>query len=70
MFQSNNAILCPIYGTGFFCMPRNELTKDEIKCHVLKLKDELYHEPYTEGITFLAHQYLNRVLDKIDEYRA
>ena len=51
-------------------MPRNELTKDEIKCHVLKLKDELYHEPYTEGITFLAHQYLNKVLDKIDEYRA
>ena len=35
-------------------MPRNELTKDEIKCHVLKLKDELYHEQYTEGITFLA----------------
>jgi hypothetical protein len=51
-------------------MPRNELTKDEIKCHVLKLKDELYHESYSEGITFLAHQYLNRVLDKIDEYRA
>ena len=51
-------------------MPRNELTKDEIKCYVLKLKDELCHEPYSEGITFLAHQYLNRVLDKLEEYRA
>ena len=35
-------------------MPRNELTKDEIKCHVLKLKDELYHEPYTEGYHLLG----------------
>jgi hypothetical protein len=51
-------------------MPRNQLTKDEIKCHVLKLKDELYHEKYSEGISFLAHTYLNKVLDKIEEYRA
>tara|TARA_R100001163_G_C4886721_1_gene81581 strand:+ start:354 stop:509 length:156 start_codon:yes stop_codon:yes gene_type:complete len=51
-------------------MPRNELTRDEIKCYVLKLKDELYHEEYSEGITFLAHQYLNRVLDRLEEYRA
>ena len=51
-------------------MPRNELTKDEIKCHVLKLKDELYHSGYSDGITFLAHEYLNKVLDKIEEYRA
>jgi len=50
-------------------MPRNELTRDEIKCYVLKLKDELYHEEYSEGITFLTHQYLNKVLDKIEEYR-
>ena len=50
-------------------MPRNELTKDEIKCYVLKLKDELYHETYTDGITFLAHRYLDKVLDKIEEYR-
>ena len=51
-------------------MPRNELTKDEIKCYVLKLKDELYHETYTDGITFLAHRYLDKVLDKLEEYRA
>jgi len=51
-------------------MPRNELTKDEIKCYVLKLKDELYHEAYTDGITFLAHRYLDKVLNKLEEYRA
>jgi hypothetical protein len=50
-------------------MPRNELTRDEIKKRVLDLKNDLYHEPYSEGITFLADKYLNRVLDIIDEYR-
>ena len=56
-------------GTEFFYMPRNEFNKDEFKCYVLKLKDELHHSDYTEGITFLAHQYLNKVLDKIEESR-
>ena len=50
-------------------MPRNELTRDEIKKRVLDLMIDLYHEPYSEGITFLADKYLNRVLDIIDEYR-
>jgi hypothetical protein len=50
-------------------MPRNQMTKDEIKCYVLKLKNELYCEGYSEGITFLTHQYLNRVLDRLEEYR-
>jgi len=27
-------------------MSRNQLTKDEIKCYVLKLKNQLYHETY------------------------
>ena len=51
-------------------MPRGQLTKDIIKCEVLKMKRDLDHERYSEGIKFLAHQYLNKVLDKIDEYRA
>jgi len=51
-------------------MPKNQVTKDEIKCFILKMKDDLYHEKYSEGITFLAHQYLNRVLDKLDEFRS
>jgi len=50
-------------------MPRNQLTKDEIKCFVLKCKHELYHENYSSGITFLAHKYLDKVLDKVEEYR-
>jgi len=50
-------------------MPRNEFNKDEFKCYVLKLKDELYHSGYSEGITFLAHEYLSKVLDKIEESR-
>jgi hypothetical protein len=51
-------------------MPRGQLTKDIIKCEVLKLKKGLDSERYSEGIKFLAHQYLNKVLDKIEEYRA
>ena len=49
-------------------MPRNQLTKDIIKCEVLKLKRDLEKEPYSDGIRFLADKYLNSVLDKIDEY--
>ena len=50
-------------------MPRNEFNKDEFKVRVLKLKNELSHEKHSEGITYLAHKYLNKVLDMIDEYR-
>jgi hypothetical protein len=52
-------------------MPRNILTKDEIRVHVEKLKKELYNSEvaWTSDPKSLAHQYLNRVLDKIAEYR-
>jgi len=52
-------------------MPKNQLNKDELTCHVLKLK----HEVDTESKSVwqkekdLAHKYLNRVLDRIQEYR-
>jgi len=49
-------------------MSKNQITKDEIKVHVEKLKTELYNEQTLEGKD-LAHKYLNRVLDKIFEYR-
>jgi hypothetical protein len=51
-------------------MPRNEFSKEEIKCHVEKLKDQLYkeHIGYTSDPKGLAHKYLNQVLDKIQEY--
>ena len=50
-------------------MPKNELNKEEFKVRVLKLKHELERERHSEGIKFLAHKYLNKVLDTIDEYR-
>ena len=54
-------------------MPRGQLTKDVIKCEVLKLKKDLDNEWMNKSgydPKSLAHQYLNKVLDKIDEYRA
>ena len=49
-------------------MSKNQITKDEIKVQVEKLKTELYNEK-TYGGKDLAHKYLNRILDKISEYR-
>jgi hypothetical protein len=49
-------------------MPRNQITKDEIRVHVEKMKRELYNEQTSESKD-IAHRYLNKVLDKIEEYR-
>ena len=49
-------------------MSKNQITKEEIKVQVEKLKTELYNEQSYDGKE-LAHKYLNRVLDKISEYR-
>lgn len=53
-----------------FIMPRGKLTKDEIKFWVLKYKRELTEDPtyYSSDPKNLANKYLNRILDKIDEY--
>jgi len=53
-------------------MPRGQLTKDIIKCEVLKIKKDLDNEWMNKQChdpKHLAHQYLNKVLDKIEEYR-
>ena len=52
-------------------MPKNQLSKDELICHVLKLKLEVDEEPKLvwQKEKDLAHKYLNRVLDRIQEYR-
>ena len=50
-------------------MSKNQLTKDEFRVRVLKLKNQLKQEGYSEGIYHLADKYLNKVLDIIDEYR-
>ena len=49
-------------------MSKNQITKEEIKVQVEKLKTELYNDQISEGKD-LAYKYLNRVLDKISEYR-
>jgi hypothetical protein len=55
----------------FSIMPRGQLTKDEMKYQVLKLKQKLQTERigYTSDPKSLADQYLNMILDKIEEYR-
>jgi hypothetical protein len=57
-------------GSGIFYMPRGQLTKEEMKYQVLKLKQKLQNEQitYTPDPKALADQYLNMVLDKINEY--
>jgi hypothetical protein len=52
-------------------MSKNQLTKDELKVRVMKLKNNLYTEHIRHGMDMkgLAHKYLNEVLDIIDEYR-
>ena len=52
-------------------MPKNQLNKDELLCHVLKLKHEVDNEPKEvwQKEKDLAHKYLNKVLDRISEYR-
>lgn len=52
-------------------MPRGQLTLQEMKRILLMYKKEL-HEEYVEHSSDpkeLAHKYLNKVLDKIEEYR-
>ena len=51
-------------------MPRGQITKDEVKYQVMKLKEKLHNEDvtYTSDPKALADQYLNMVLDKINEY--
>jgi hypothetical protein len=54
-------------------MPRGQLTKETIKCEVLKIKRDLDNEWMNKPChdpKYLAHEYLNKVLDKIEEYRA
>ena len=51
-------------------MPSNFVSKDELKCRILKLKREIDREstPY-QAEKDMAHKYLNYVLDMLDEYR-
>ena len=53
-------------------MPRNQLNKDIIKYEVLRIKAEIDKEWMNKSgydPKWLAHYYLGKVLDKIEEYR-
>ena len=60
-------------------MPRGQMDKDEMKYFILKLKNQVYMERVPHGDNSnrglylgeleLVQRYLNRVLDKLDEYR-
>jgi len=54
-------------------MPRSQLTKIDILSRVLKIKNQLHEEQnnnQNKKDTYdIAHRYLNKVLDVINEYR-
>ena len=52
-------------------MPKNQITKEELKVRVLKLKHKLNieHIRHDMDMKGLANKYLSEVLDIIDEYR-
>jgi hypothetical protein len=52
-----------------FFMPRNEINKDEMKCYILKLKHQIDSDNGYPGEKEIAQKYLNKVLDKLEEYR-
>ena len=51
-------------------MPRGPITKYEMESHLHKLKDELHHRDIDLHVSkHLAEEYLNKVLDKLQEFR-
>ena len=50
-------------------MPRGQIDKEEMKCFILKLKHQVDDDAGYPGEKEIAQKYLNRVLDKIEEYR-
>jgi hypothetical protein len=52
-------------------MPKNRLTKDEIKAFILEQKIKLDQEKieYTSDPKGVAHRYINNILDRVEEYR-
>jgi hypothetical protein len=50
-------------------MPRGSINKDDLRCYVLKLKCQVDTDEGYPGEKAIAQKYLNKVLDRIDEYR-
>jgi len=49
-------------------MPRGSITKYEIESHLYRLKNELKDRPSLGESKYLADEYLNRVLEKLQEF--
>jgi hypothetical protein len=49
-------------------MPRNTLTKEEMKVKVLNLKNSLYNEKCSQDSKKVAEKYLNDILLIIEQY--
>ena len=71
-----------LYTAGFFiAMPKNQVSVEELRCRVMKLKNSAYFDtiPIAEGSDKKRHLYpgeqqlvqrhLNYVLDMLQEYR-
>ena len=52
---------------GLFFMPRNQVSVEELRVRITKLKNDLGWEPYDQKE--LAQRYMRYVLDILDEYR-
>ena len=49
-------------------MPRNEITKEELKAKVLSLMNKVQHESHSDDAKRVAKTYLNEVLFTIEQY--
>jgi hypothetical protein len=49
-------------------MPRNALSKEELKIKILNLKNALYNENCNQDARKVAEKYLNEVLFIVDQY--
>ena len=52
---------------GLFFMPKNQVSVEELRVRVMKLKHDLGWEP--KGQKELTQRYLGYVLDALNEYR-
>ena len=50
-------------------MPRGQITRYEMQSKLFKIKDELKEENAPSEFKYLANQYLNRVLDYVEQFR-
>ena len=50
-------------------MSRGQMLKYEMESHLYKLKDELKNRTVMCESKGLANEYLNKVLDKLEEFR-